>query len=127
MGWYASWYGASYICTSGSRRVTKSGRIVLCVTLKKSSRDTGISVTSRFKMKEASHFNAQLPPLRVCQNYGRVNLAFGNGPIPFKEPVFFLGANYSKAVPLIELDRPLRCGPRADQYRPDCQLSQMGQ
>ena len=36
------------------------------------------------RVKEASRFNAELPPLPVCQNYGRLDLAFGNGPIPFE-------------------------------------------
>jgi hypothetical protein len=46
---------------------------------------------------EASRFNGELPPLRVCQNYGRVHLTFGDGPIPFEESVFLLEIDHLKS------------------------------
>src|ERR1700730_1195599 len=73
-----------------------------------------------------SRCTAELPPLRICQNYGRLHLAFGNSPIPFEEPVFLLGTDHLKAVPLIEVDCPPRSLPRADQHRPACQRPQVG-
>jgi len=37
-----------------------------------------------------------------------------------------LGIDHLKAVPFIEVDRPHRSRPRADQHRPACQLPQVG-
>ena len=53
------------------------------------------------RVNEASRFNAESPPLRVCENYRRVHLAFGDGPIPLEEPVFLPVTDYLKAVPFI--------------------------
>jgi hypothetical protein len=78
------------------------------------------------RVKEMSRFNPELPPLPVCQNYRRVNLAFRNSPIPFEKPVFLLGTDHLKTVPFIEVNGPHRSRPRTNQHGPAREPPQMG-
>jgi len=57
---------------------------------------------------------AELAPLRIRQNYGRINLPFRNRPISLEQPVFLLRTDHLKAVFFIKVDRPHRRCPRSD-------------
>ena len=56
------------------------------------------------------------PPL-VCQNHRRVDLAVGDGPVCLEQLRFFLGSDPSKAVLLIEANRPNSIRPGTHQRR----------
>jgi hypothetical protein len=59
------------------------------------------------------------PPLRIGENHGGLNLAFGNGPIFPQEPIFILRTNRLKAGLFVKLDCPNRIRPSPDRPLPD--------
>ena len=54
-------------------------------------------------------------PFFIGQNYGSLDLTWWNGPIFFEEAILLFRRNQTETVFLIEMDRPNRIGPRADQ------------